>query len=98
MDFVIVTMYSLLLAMDLVTQLLKGIFPTLLLLESGLVLLAGSLSVLSSTVFFSKVRQYVFHSKEKWSMDEYKRGERRALPYILIGAMLFGETMLLSFI
>ena len=85
-------------AADLVAQIFRGLFPVLLLLEAGLIFLAGGVSVLSSTVFFTKVREYLFHSEEKWSMDKYRHSERGALPFMLLGVMLFGESVFLAFV
>ena len=98
LDLVTVALYSLFLGADLVTQFFRGLLPMLLLLEAGLIFLAGGLSVLSSTVFFTKVREYVFHSEEKWSMDKYRLSERGALPYMIVGVMLLGESMFLAYV
>ena len=98
LDLVTAALYSLFFGVDLVTQFFRGLLPMLLLLEAGLIFLAGGLSVLSSTVFFTKVREYVFHSEEKWSMDKYRRSERGALPYMIVGVMLLGESTFLAFV
>ena len=72
-------------------------FPTLLLIESAIILFVGSSFEMSSSIFFSKVRKYVFHSKEEWSMEEYEKGRRRASPYIIFGFLLLSESFLFSF-
>ena len=72
-------------------------FPTLLLIESAIILFVGSSFEMSSSIFFSKIRKYVFHSKEKWSMEEYKKGRRRASPYIILGFLILSESFLFSF-
>ena len=72
-------------------------FPTLLLIESAIILFVGSSVEISSSIFFSKIRKYVFHSKEKWSMEEYEKGRRKASPYIVLGFLLLSESFLFSF-
>jgi len=96
-DLVGVISYSFILGADLVV-ILKGLVPLLLFIEAGLVFLAGGFSVLFSTIFFTKVREHVFHSEERWSMDRYRHGEKGALPCILVRTMLFGESLLLAFV
>ena len=72
--------------------------PTLLLIEAALVLFIGSSFEFSSSIFFSKVRQYVFRSNENWSIENYNTNRSKALPYFLLGLLLFTESIALSFV
>ena len=72
--------------------------PTLLFLEAAVLLLIGSTFEFSSSIFFSKVREYVFHSGEKWSVEDYEQGRKRALPYLLLGIFLLLEAFTSSFL
>jgi hypothetical protein len=72
--------------------------PTLLFLEAAIPLLIGSTFELSSSIFFSKIREYVFHSGEKWSIEDYDQGRRRAFPYLLLGIYLLLEAFASSFV
>jgi hypothetical protein len=75
-----------------------GLFPTLLLIEAALIFVVGSSFEFSSSIFFSKVREYLFHSDEKWSIENYDTSRRKALPYFLLGLLLFIESLVLSFV
>jgi hypothetical protein len=72
--------------------------PTLLLIEAAFIFIVGSSFEFSSSIFFSKVRKYVFHSEEKWSVENYDTSRRKALPYFLLGLLLFIESLGLSFV
>ena len=74
------------------------LLPTLLLIEAALFLFLGSSFEFSSSIFFSKVRQYVFRSNENWSIENYNTSRKKALPYFLLGLLLFTESVVLSFI
>ena len=71
----------------------KDFFAVLLLLESGLVFLTGGAIAMVSSIFASKVREYFFGSKEKWSAEKYKKSEARASLYILVAVFLFLESL-----
>ena len=75
-----------------------GYFFTLLLIEAAIVFLLGSALETSSSLFFGKIREHVFHSKEKWSLEKYDEERKRALPYIILGLFLLLETFIFSFI
>ena len=74
-----------------------GVFSMLLLLDSGIIFLAGGLMSMASSIFFSKVRVHVFHSEEKWSQEEQKKRESKANLYILMGIVLFVESIVSGF-
>ena len=96
LDIVVLAFYSLL--QDFVfATLLADLLELLLLLEAGILLLGGGAYVLTSGVFFGKVREQVFHS-EGWSPEEYRRSEVRALPFIVAGALVLAESLLLALV
>ena len=71
-------------------------FVLLALAEGAVVLLvAGSLD-LSSSVFYSKVREYVYQSKEKYSVTTHRQAQMRANRYIALGASMVVESLLIS--
>ena len=93
--------FILLLAVVIFTRGIQEIFtllPPLLLIEAALVLFLGSSFEFSSSIFFSKVRQYVFRSNENWSIENYDKSRRKSLPYFLLGLLLFTESIALSFV
>lgn len=71
---------------------------TLLFLEAAVLLLIGSSFEFSSSIFFSKIREYFFHSGEKWSVEDYEHGRKRATPYLLLGVFLILEAFVSSFL
>ena len=93
LDFLILFLLSLFLDADMITLVRGGFFPTVLLLDSGLLLLAGGLIAMAHSIFPSKIREYVFHSTEDWSQEKHKEGEKRANLYILAGIVLFLESL-----
>jgi len=97
LNFPILLIYSLIRGLVFTDLLLEGGFGLLLLLESGVLLLAGGGYVLTSGIFFGEVRKRVFRS-EDWSPDESRRSEARALPIVLAGALVLAESMALSLI
>ncbi len=74
------------------------LLPPLLLIEAALVFFLGSSFEFSSSIFFSKIRQYVFRSNENWSIEDYDTSKRKAIPYFLLGLVLFTESIVLSFV
>jgi hypothetical protein len=74
-----------------------GFFSMLLLLDSGIIFLVGGLIAMSSSIFPSKVREYVFHSDEKWSQEKHKKSQMKANLYILMGVLLFLESIVSGF-
>jgi hypothetical protein len=75
-----------------------GHFSTLLLIEAAIAFLLGSALETSASLFFGKIREHVFHSEEKWSLEKYDKERKRASPYIILGFFLLLETFIFSFI
>jgi len=70
----------------------------MLLLDCGIIFLAGGLIAMSYSIFPSKIREYVFHYDEKWSEEKQKKSERKANLYILTGIILFLESFASAFL
>jgi len=92
-DLIILAVWLLLQSANLVAPVRRDFFTVLLLLESALVFLAGGAVAMSTSIFPSKVREYFFRSKEKWSPEKHKKSEARANLYILVGILLFLESV-----
>lgn len=73
-----------------------SIIDNLLFLEAGLALLVGGATEVTSTASFSRIRETIFRTKENWTSETYRKGRQRALQYILIGALLTVESLLLA--
>jgi hypothetical protein len=75
-----------------------GYYSTLLLIETAVALLLGSVLEMSGSLFFGKIREHVFHSEKKWSLKSYDEERRKATPYIFLGFLLLSEALLVSFV
>lgn len=92
-DLVCLAVWLLLQNANFVAPVRKDFFAVLLFLESALVFLAGGAVATSTSIFPSKIREHFFHSKEKWSPEKHKKSEARANLYILVGILLFLESI-----
>jgi len=97
-DLLLLLFLSLFLRVGVLDLVSAGFFPMILLLNSGIIFLAGGLVAMSSSIFPSKIREYIFHSDEKWSEEKQKRSERKANLYILTGGILFLESLVSAFL
>jgi hypothetical protein len=97
-DLLLLLFLALLLRVSVFSLVKAGFFPMTLLLNSGIVFLAGGLIAMSSSIFPSKIREYVFHSDEKWSQEKQKKSERKANLYILSGVILFLESLFSTYL
>ena len=97
-DLLLLPFLSLFLGVSVLSLVKAGFFPTMLLLNSSIIFLAGGLIAMSSSIFPSKIREYVFHSDEKWSEEKQKKSERKANLYILTGIILFLESLVSAFL
>jgi|GEM_PF-2761413 len=97
LDLVILLVYSLLQGVALLALLTGGSLELLLLLEAGILFFAGGAYVITSGVFFGKIREQVFHS-EDWSPDEYRHSEVRALPWVVAGVLVLVESLVLALV
>jgi hypothetical protein len=95
LDLAILAIYSLLQGRAFLALLTGGSLEFLLLLEAGILLLSGSAYVMTSGIFFGKVREQLFHSGG-WSQEEYRRSEGRALPWVVAGALALAESLVLA--
>jgi hypothetical protein len=93
----ILLIYSLIRGIGFIDLLLGGGFGFLLLLESGILLLAGGGYVLTSGIFFGEVRERVFR-RGGWSPDELRRSEVKGLPIVLAGALVLAESIALALV
>ena len=97
-DLLLLPFLSLFFEVSVPTLVKDGFFSMMLLLDSGIIFLAGGLIAMSSSIFPSKVREHVFHSDEKWSQKKHKKSEAKANLYILTGVLLFLESIVSAFI
>jgi len=97
LDLALLAFYSPLQGVAFLTLLIGGSLEFLLLLEAGLLLLGGGAYVITSGIAFGKVRERVFHS-EGWSPEEYRRSESRALPWVVAGALILAESLVLTLV
>lgn len=89
--------FSLLLDYNITNLAANGYYSKVLLLNSGIIFVIGGLIAMSSSIFPSKIREYIFHSKETWSPEEHKKSEAKANLYLILGILLFIESILTAF-
>ncbi len=94
-DFLILALISFFLKVNVLTPV---VFSMLLLLESGITFLFSGVLVISSSIFFSKIREQIFHTEEHWSLEKHQRTERRTNKYILVGVFLFLESLIIGLV
>ena len=92
-DFILLAIWMLLQSASLIVPVRKDFLAVLLLLESALVFLTGGAVAMSTSIFPTKIREYFFRSKEKWSAEKHKKSEARANLYILVGVFLLLESV-----
>lgn len=96
-DSLLLPILSLFLNQYIPTLITSGYYSKILLLNSGIIFLAGGLVAMSSSIFPSKIREHVFHTEETWSPEKQKKGEAKANLYIIAGVLLFIESMFVAF-
>lgn len=96
-DLIVLAVWLLLQSANLVASVRRDFFTVLLLLESALVFLMGGAVAMSASIFPTKIREYFFRSKEKWSTEKHRKSEARANLYVLVGIFLFLESVGLAF-
>jgi hypothetical protein len=84
------------LSFDLITLVNSAYFSKMLLLEAGIVFIIGGFIAFSSGVFSSKAKENILHKHEDWSVEKLEKSEKKANPYILLGVVLFAESLILS--
>lgn len=97
-DLLALPFSSLILRVDAFALARNDFFSMMLLLESGVVFLVGGLIAMSSSIFPSKVREHVFNSGEEWSQDKHEKSERKANLFVLMGILLFMESIFSGFV
>jgi NADH:ubiquinone oxidoreductase subunit 5 (subunit L)/multisubunit Na+/H+ antiporter MnhA subunit len=80
----------------MLTAIRNGYLSTMLFIESGIIFLIGGVIAISSSIFFSKIKEHFFHSEERWSTEKQKKSEQKANLYILAGAIMFLESLILA--
>ncbi|MEM3673607.1 MAG: hypothetical protein QW468_05250 [Candidatus Bathyarchaeia archaeon] len=97
-DIVFLALLVALMNLDVLALIRDGYFPKMLLLEAGIVFLIGGAIAMSASIFPSKVREHFLHSREEWSMEKLRKGEKKANLYILTGIILFIECIITSYL
>jgi hypothetical protein len=97
-DLLLLVFLSLFFKVSVPSLVKGGFFSMVLLLDSGIVFLVAGLIAMSSSIFPSKVKEYVFHSGEQWSHEKHKKSEAKANLYILMGVLLFLESIVSGFL
>lgn len=73
-----------------------GYFSMMLLLEAGVLFLIGGLVALSSSIFACKIREYIFHSSDVWTIENHEKSGKKANLILFEGFALFLESLIIS--
>jgi predicted metal-binding membrane protein len=73
-------------------------FSKITLLETGITFLVAGAVAFSGSVSSSKTREYIRKTDEKWSMDKLRKSEKSANKYIVLAALFFVESLIVSFL
>ncbi len=73
-------------------------FSIVTLLETGVAFLIAGAFAFSGSVLPSKAKEYARKSEGRWSMETLKKSEKKANGYIVLAAVLFAESLLVSII
>jgi len=95
-DIVLLPILAVFYSIDVLTAIRNGYLTTMLFIESGVIFLAGGAIAMSGSIFFSKIKEHFFHSEERWSAEKQKKNEQKANLYILAGAFMFLESLVLA--
>jgi hypothetical protein len=71
-------------------------FSKITLAETGVAFIVGGAFAFSGSVLTSKTKEHLLKSDEQWSIEKLKSSEKKANKYILLAAVLFAESLLIS--
>ncbi len=74
----------------------SNFFTIITLVETGVAFLIAGAVAFSGSVLPSKAREQILKSGEQWSMEKLRKGEKRANKFIVLGVILFLESLLIS--
>lgn len=71
-------------------------FSKLTFVETGIVLVIGGLVAFSGSVSAAKSKEFILKSNERWSMEKLRLSEKRSIKFLILGLILFVESLLIS--
>ncbi len=74
----------------------SGYFSVISLFEAGLSFLIGGALAFSGSALPHKAKEHVLKSNEPWSIENLRSSEKRANKYLILGAVLFVECLIVS--
>jgi hypothetical protein len=88
---------TLLFGYSIVDLLKGGFFTKLTLLETGIVFVLAGAIAFSGSILPSKAREQLFKSEDdEWSLEKLKKSEKSANRYLMLAAVLFVESLVIS--
>jgi len=97
-DIVLLPILTAFYNVDVLTAVRNGYLSTMLFVESGVIFLVGGVIAMSSSIFFSKIKEHFFHSEERWSAEKQKKSEQKVNLYILVGVLMFLESLIMALV
>ncbi len=66
--------------------------------ETGVALLVGGVVAFSGSVSASKSKEFILKSEQHWSVDKLRAQEKQANKYLLLAALFFVQSIIISFV
>jgi len=75
----------------------SALFSKLTFVETGMALIAGGIIAFSGSVSASKSKEFISKTEQHWTLDKLRSREKQANKYLLLSALLFLQSIIISF-
>jgi hypothetical protein len=76
----------------------SAFFSKLTLLETGVALIVAGAMAFFGSASASKTKEYIRNTEEQWSIENLRKSEKNANKYIILGLLIFAESLIISFL
>jgi hypothetical protein len=76
----------------------NAILSKLTFVETGIILLVGGIISFLGSVSASKNKEFISKTEEHWTIDILRSREKQANKYLILSALLFVQSIIISFI
>ena len=74
----------------------SNLFSKITLFETGVIFIVGGAIAFSGSASSSKIKEHFLKSREQWTMEKLRTHEKKANRYLLLAAVIFVESLLIS--
>jgi len=75
-----------------------ALFSKLTFAETGIILIVAGLIAFSGSVSANKSKEYLSKSEQNWTIDKLRAREKQANKYIVLAALFFLQSIIISFV